>query len=148
MAETYSVTTGTIAFAAATAKTVVELIAPATQPGRLYFAEVSFDGSASGAGVKVELVRFTATGTGTAYVPLRANGEGQNKAGLITAKVNDTVEPTGATPARTSFVPLSALNPPMWSLGREFYIPTSTILGVRVTSPVAINGAVNLEYEE
>jgi len=110
--------------------------------------DVSFDGSASGNNAKVELVRYTATGTGTVYAPLRGNGEAQNKASLLTAKVNDTAEPAGGTVIRTWYVPLSGLLPYLLPLGRELYVPVSSWLGVRVTSPVAINGAVNLEYEE
>lgn len=147
MAETFRIDTGALALTAV-AKSVIEIIAGSTVTARLTAITFSFDGSASGNNAKCEILRATGTGTGTAYTPLRGNGEAQNRAALCTAKINDTVEPTGITIVTTTYVPLAAAYPYLWPLGRELYLPTSNIFAIRITPPVAITGAVNLEFEE
>lgn len=151
MAECYSITTGIgtpIALSAATAKTVIEVAAASTQTARLVQASVSFDAAAAAAGIKVELVRYATTGTGTAYTPLKYNGEAQNRAALCTAKVNDTVEPATPTVVECWYVPNTAGQFWQLPLGREVYVPSSTLMGIRVTSAAAVNCAANLIFEE
>lgn len=151
MAEEYSVTTGIgtpIALSAATAKTVVEVAAGSTATARLVQAAVSFDAATPAAGIKVELVRYATTGTGTTYTPLKYNGEAQNRAALCTAKVNDTVEPSTPTVVECWYIPNTAGQFWQLPLGRECYIPSSTLLGIRITSAAAVNCAANLLFEE
>lgn len=151
MAEVYGVTTGIgtpIALAAATAKTVIEVAAPSTATCRLVQAAVSFDASAAAAGIKVEVVRYATTGTGTTYTPLKYNGEGQARAALCTAKVNDTVEPGTPVPVECFYVPNTAGQFWQLPLGRELYVAPSTLVGIRVTSAAVVNCAANLIFEE
>lgn len=149
MAETYTVQVGSVTLTAATAKTMVEIAAPSTQSFRMIAVSVWFDGSVSGtSNAKVEIVRYATTGTGTAYTPLRANGEAQNKAALCTAKVSDTVEPGTPTVVKTWSVPLSSGMIVQWPLGRELYATVSTLMGIRVTAPVAAICSVDIEFEE
>jgi hypothetical protein len=150
MAEVYSVTTGIatpVALAAATAKTVIE-IASGAQTGRMVQAAVSFDASAAAAGIKVEVVRYATTGTGTTYTPLKYNGEAQNRVAVMTAKVNDTVEPGTPTPIECWYVPNTAGQFWQLPLGRDLYIPASLIIGIRITSAAVVNCAANLLFEE
>jgi hypothetical protein len=151
MAEVYGVTTGIqtpIALAAATAKTVIEISAPSTSTCRVIQASVSFDASVAAAGIKVEVVRYATTGTGTTYTPLKYNGEGQARAALCTAKTNDTVEPGTPISIEGWFVPNTAGQFWQLPLGRELYVPASTFLGLRVTSAAIVNCAANLLFEE
>lgn len=150
MAEVYSVTTGIttpIALAAATAKTIIE-IASGAQTGRFVQGSVSFDAAIPAAGIKAELVRYATTGTGTTYTPLKYNGESQNRAAVMTAKVNDTVEPGTPTPVEGWFIPNTAGQFWQMPLGREFYIPTNIIWGFRLTSAAVINCVGNILFEE
>ena len=151
MAECYGVTTGIgtpIALAAATAKTVIEVAAPSTATARLIQAAVSFDASAAAAGIKVELMRYATTGTGTAYTPIKYNGEGQARAALCTAKTNDTVEPGTPITVEAWYVPNTGGQFWQLPLSRECYLPSSTLLGIRVTSAAVVNCAANLLFEE
>lgn len=151
MAEVFSVSSGIgtpVALVANTPKTVVEVSAGATTSARIVQAAVSFDAATAAAGIKVELVRFAATGTGTAYTPLRYNGEAQARSAVCTAKTNDTVEPTTPTTVEAWYVPNTAGQFWQLPLGREVYLPPSTTMGLRVTSAAAVNCAVNLLFEE
>lgn len=151
MAEVYGITTGIqtpVALAAATAKTVIELAAPSTATARVVQASVTFDAATAGAAVKVEMVRYATTGTGTTYVPLKYNGEGQARAALCTAKVNDTAEPGTPVPVECWYVQNTGGQFWQLPLGRECYVPPSTLIGLRVTAPAAVNCAANLAFEE
>jgi hypothetical protein len=111
-------------------------------------AAVSFDASTAAAAIKVELVRYATTGTGTTYTPLKYNGEGQARASLCTAKVNNTVEPGTPVAVECWYVPNTAGQFWQLPLGREMYVPPSTLLGIRVTSAAAVNCAANMAFEE
>lgn len=148
MAEVYGVTNGGVALAAATAKTVIELAIPATGSGRIVQVACSFDASTAAAAIVVELVRFATTGTGTAYTPLRYNGEGQNRAAVWTAKINNTVEGGTPTVVESYFVPNTSGQFWQYPLGRELYCPSSTFIGLRVTSAAIVNCRATLAFEE
>lgn len=148
MAELYSIDTGSIALTAGTAKTCLEISTSTTVTGRFKKLRISSDTTSAGS-IKVELISGT-TGTGTAYTPKKVNGEGQNRAANVTAKINDTVEPTAVTVLETWILPTPLggyLEQHM--LGLERYVPVSSMYGVRLTSTtVSPNVAVYLEVEE
>lgn len=148
MARLYSVTNGTVSLSAATAKTVIELAAGATIQADLCEVAVSFDASSAAAGIKVEIVRYATTGTGTAYTPLKCNAAAQSLASIVTAKVNDSAEPATPTVVDTYYVPNTAGQFWQLPLGREIALAPSTILGIRVTSAAVVNCAANLKFEE
>jgi hypothetical protein len=148
MAEVYSVTAGAVALTAATAKTVIEITTTSTKPARVVQWSATLDASAAAAGVKVELVRYTGASTGSAYTPLKYNGEGQAIAAQTSAKTNDTVEPTTPTVVETYYIPNTAGIFVQYPLGREHYVPISTIWGIRVTSAAVVNVSANLAFEE
>lgn len=151
MARVYGVTTGIgtpIALAAATAKTIIEVAAGAAACADIVQASVSFDASTAAAGIKVELVRYTTTGTGTAYTPTRYNAAAQMMASVCTAKTNDTVEPGTPTVLEAWYVPNTAGQFWQLPLGREVSLPPSTLIGLRVTSAAIVNCSGNLLFEE
>lgn len=150
MAEVYSVQTGALAVSASTTKTYLGLITSATSTGRLVAASVSFDEDAATLNPAVELVRFTTDGTGTAYTPLRYNADGQNRAAVFTAKTNYTVEPTTPTVVETWYIPITSGQFWQLPLGREFYLPVSTVTGLRIVTQSGVTGNVriNAQFEE
>lgn len=150
MAECYSVHTGALAIAATTTKTFASIITSATATGRLIQASVSFDGTGSLTPPAIEIVRFTTDGTGTAYTPLRFNGEGQARAAVATAKTNYTAEPGTPTVVESYFVPNTSGMFWQYPLGRELYLPPSTVTGLRIVTASGVTGnvRVNLAFEE
>ena len=148
MARDYMVNSGAIALAAATAKTVVELLTPAGVSADVVQVSVTFDASTAGAGIVVELCRGAATGTGTAQTPARYNDAAQMIAPSTAAKVNDTVEPATLTVIESYFVPNTAGLFWQLPLGRELVIAPATLLSLRVTSAVVVNVRANVIFEE
>jgi hypothetical protein len=150
VAKVYTVTTGAVALVAATAKTVAEVTTGAGVTNAWVGFDVTFDGvTATNVPVKVEIVSYTGASTGTAFTPLRANGEAQNVAAVSTAKINDTVEPTTPTVRRTWFIPPTSGVLWQFPLGREIgYMPVSSIYGIRCTAANGVNVAINLDFEE
>jgi hypothetical protein len=146
----YTVTTGGVALVAATAKTVAEITTGSGVTNAWVSFDVTFDGAtATNVPVKVELVSYTGASTGTAFTPLKANGEAQNVAATSTAKVNDTVEPTTPTVRRSWAIPPTSGVLFQFPLGREVaYMPVSSIYGIRCTAPNGVNVYVQIDFEE
>lgn len=147
MAVQYVITTGSTALTAATAKTMVEVTSTANVPPEWVAVDITFNGVTSTAvPVTVDFCTYTATGTGTTYTPKRfgqALGVAQS-----TTKINDTVEPTVPVVLFSWFVPPTSGISYQWPLGRELFQPTSTIMGIRLTAPAAVNAIINLTIEE
>jgi hypothetical protein len=149
VAKLYTVTTGSVALTATTAKTVAELTTTSATTLVWVGFEITFDGAtATNVPVKVELVSYTGASTGTAFTLLKANGEAQNMAATSTAKINDTVEPTGPTVRRSWAIPPTSGVLFQYPLGREIgYQPASSIYGIRCTAPNNVNVYVNADVE-
>lgn len=147
MSVQYVITTGSTALVAATAKTAIEIASTANVPPEWITAEISFNGvTQANTPVTVDFCTYAATGTGTAYTPKRF-GQAVGVSS-VTAKVNDTVEPTTPTVLYSWFItPLSGIWYPM-PLGRELLQAVSTIQGIRLTAPQVVNYIVNLTIEE
>lgn len=144
----YSVNNGGSTLVAATAKTLVEITTPSTQEVRLKQLAVSFNDSAAAAGTKVELVTYTGASTGTAYTPKRYNADAQARPANTSAKINDSVEPTSPTVIDVFYLPNTAGLMLQWPLGCEYFVPVSTIFGVRITAAGTPSAAVTLIFEE
>ena len=148
MARDYAVTSGVVALAAATAKTVIELVTPAGVSADIVQVSVTFDAATAGAGIVVELCRGAATGTGTVQVAARYNDAAQMVAASTTAKFNDTVEPATMTVIESYYVPNTAGQFWQLPLGRELVMAPSTLLSLRVTSALVVNVRANVIFEE
>lgn len=149
MAEQYSAICPSQALAAATAKTLIELTTGSTIDMVLIGFDVGFDGiSASAVPVKVELITYTTTGTGTTYTPNRV-GQNQGRASITTAKNNMTVEGTGSITVIANWVisPTTSFSY-LYPLGREVALPPSKSIGLRVTAPAIVNATANAYFEE
>lgn len=132
-------TEGEVALVAATAKTVLQIVAPTNQRLLLKGFSVSFDGVAStDAPVQVHLVKQTTAGTSSPGTPVR-DGDPGSETIQTTSRIAITVEPT-----TTDILRRYEVHPQGGSIERAFDldnipIPGGTRLGLRCTAPNAVN---------
>lgn len=137
-----------VSLSAATGKTVVQVVAAANHAVKVWGLGVSFNGvSNTDEPALVQLVRQTDAGTATALTPvLKDDSIGDTLDS--TAQHTATAEPTGST------VIWEAYCHPQTGL-REFFnektcpvIGAGDRLGVKVTSPAAVDVTVHVDCEE
>lgn len=156
MAAGYVVKTGTTAtaLAAATAKTLVNLIASANKAPLLCEMSASFDGvTASAVPVLVDLGYSTQAGAGTpgtSPTPTLIRGRGT---AVSTSAVDYSVEPTALTAFKHWFVtPNGGLLVIQYPLGREAQGDlsggTNKALFLRANAPAIVNARAYMEFEE
>lgn len=148
-------TAGATALAAATAKTLIMIIAGANRQCVMTEFSNSFDGvTASNTPVLIELVgstQATAGTPGTSPTPYLIRGLG---AALATAAESYSVEPTVLTQAKEYLVtPNGGCLVVQFPLGREYQSNLSgsaTLLGIgiRDTAPQVVNARAYVEFEE
>lgn len=139
---------GAVALVAATAKTVLTVIAPATFGIDLTGFEIGFDGvTASDKAVLVEVVLFSADGTGTAGTVNQEYGRAITAG--FTSKYNYSVEPTGVgVVRRLSLTPIGGLVIVMFPFGQTVDTAPSQGAGLRCTAPTsAVNVNATLHFE-
>jgi len=138
------------ALAASTAKTLVQLVTPATCRARLAEFGVSFDGvTASNPPVAVDLIRQTTPGTATAFTPVPFDPAAT--AADTSANVNATVEPTAGSILGSWLVtPAGGLLVVQFPLDDEPVVGASGYLGLRVTpgAAIAANATAYLRWRE
>jgi hypothetical protein len=140
-------TEGEIALGAATAKTILQIVAPANQRLDLRSFSVSFDGtSAAAEGVQVELMRQTSAGTMTAATPVK-DGAGAETI-QATAQKNATSEPTSGDILRRYDIDPDVGGYERVFDKRELEVLGGTRLGIRCTAPAAVNVTGHLTWEE
>jgi hypothetical protein len=146
-------TAGNIALAAATAKTILNVINGTNTITRLCELGVSFDGvTPTAVPVTVELCYSTQAGAGTptggTFTPTQMRGPTRTPQAL--GSRNYTAEPTVLTVWKRWLVP--AFNGSMvlpFPLGREpEQILTADGLALRCTAPAIVNVQAYLEFEE
>jgi hypothetical protein len=141
-------TEGEIALVAATAKTILQLVAPANQRLLLVGLGISFDGTTStDEPVTVELVKQSDAGTSSAATPVR-DGDPGSETIQTTARKNATAEPTS-----TDVLRRYQIHPQGGGHERVFDadaipIPGGTRLGLRCTAPQAVNATAFMVSEE
>lgn len=145
-------TTADVALSAATAKTILSVIAAASKPLRVVEFGVSFDGtSATAEPVTVELCKSTqaTTGTSTSQSPVQIRGA--TRTADASGARNYTAEPTVLTAIKRWLVhPQTGIVIP-FPLGRE---PETAIaadaeaLCLRLTAPATVNAQAYIEFEE
>lgn len=146
-----------IALTAATARTCLMVLAPATCGGQLIEVSVTFDGVTAGnTPVLVELVKSSnatnsTPGTGnTSVTPVQSRGDGNTSgaglAPLFTSFAASTSEPTVLTVVKRWLVPPTSGLLYQAPLGRELAIIPSSGVGIRLTAPQAVNARVGLEF--
>lgn len=142
-------TEGEVSLSAATAKTVLNVIAPASKGVTVVAWKIDFDGVTAGAEpVLIELCRSTQAGAGTssAATPRRKRGPA-GTVGASAAK-NYTVEPTTITLIEDYAVdPYKGLFAIQYPLGREADVFAEGAL-LRLTAPAAVACRAIIEFEE
>ena len=141
-------TEGELALAAATAKTILQLVAPANIHLAVRGFSVSFDGvSATAEPVQVDLVTQTAAGTMTAATPVkeRIGGAGTIQA---TAQKNASAEPTTTDILRRYNIHPQTGREIRFGLDDEFVIEGGARLGLRCTAPAIVNVVGHISFEE
>jgi hypothetical protein len=142
---------GEIALAAAgTAKTILQLVAPANQRLDCRSVSIGFDGvNPSAEPITVELLRQTTAGTMTAATPVKDSAGAESI--QSTAQKNATAEPTaGDVLRRWEHHPQAGSFERVFDK-REIEIPGGTRLGLRATIPTAgaaVNATAHISAEE
>jgi hypothetical protein len=138
-------------------KTLLQIATPSTRMIKVVEWGISFDGFAAAAPIKVELVQTDVAATVTAHVAagVQPYDDPNAPASLVTLGTSATgYTATGEgsiTATRTADVQLVAPTAQyvrMWPLGREFKVPISKFLRVRVTAAAAVNAYTYVVWEE
>jgi hypothetical protein len=137
--------------AAGTAKTILNVIAPASFGLVLVGFEISFDGvTAAAAPALVEVGQCSqgATGTSAGSPPTPVQVRGQTIAHGCTIGFNYSVEPTTITTAYDWWLdPYKGVFDRLWPQGRELEQGVSKALTCRVTAPAIVNARCSMEFE-
>jgi hypothetical protein len=146
----YTAQSGSVALSAATAKTVLMIIAPATFGIDLRSIDLAFDGvTAANTPVLVELVSSTQAGAGTTgSTPTVTQGYGRAITAGFTAGAGYSVEPTVLTVLDAwTLSPNGGLVIRDWPLGEGYDQDVSKGLGLRLTAPQTVNARCTMKFE-
>ena len=137
-----------VALVAATAKTVLQLVAPANHRLKVKSWGVFFDGtSATGEPVQVELMRQTTAGTMTALT-LRKTDDSIAEALQATAQHSATAEPTSGDLLMAAEVHPQSGFVESLPFGDEYIVGGSDRVGIVCTAPAGVNVRSFMRYEE
>lgn len=142
--------TDEIALTAATAKTVLQLIAASGHRVTVLGWGVFFDGtSASAEPVQVDVLRQTSAGTGGDALTLQKFDDSIADSLATTALDDiDGSEPTGSTILDMAEVHPQASYEVMYPFGQEIIIGAGDRLGIRCTAPAAVNVRAKIRFTE
>lgn len=136
-----------IALSAATAKTVLQLIAPANQRLLVKGLGVFFDGTEPlNQPVEIYLVKQSTAGTMTAATPVRETPG--NETVQATAAINATAEPTTASTLRRLECHPQSGYEVLLPLGEEIVVAGGERLGLICNAPQAVNCHAYARWEE
>jgi hypothetical protein len=149
VADIYVCSTVNNALAAATAETLIQLVAPATVRARIIEFGVMFDGVTSTAEpVDIRLVRQTTAGTASAgtLVPLDAGAP----TSLLTSQITFTAEPTNTNVLGAWMIhPQGGMLVIKWDLWAEAPVMNvSTRLGLEATAAATVNTTAYIKWVE
>lgn len=146
----YKIVADGVALVAATAKTVVMVVAPATRRAKLKGVSLGFRGvTSTDVPVKVEIVRSTQATAGTSSPQTPIAVDSADPAALCSGAKAFTAEPTVLTAIEEfSVTPTGGTVILQIPLGDEPNCPVSNGLGVRLTAPQAQTVDITLHFEE
>ena len=145
----YTGKTAAIALAAATAKTLLELTAGAADQVKIKEWWVEFDGvTATAVPALVEVLRFSASMTGTATPPTGVPKDAADGAVAATLKHNATGEGTAGVVLYRHNVPPTSGKHVLFPLGDEIVVPLSGMIGIRVTAPAIGHPVVGCGWDD
>jgi hypothetical protein len=140
-------TEGQIALAAATAKTIVQVVAAANHQIAIKGISVSFDGASSSAvPVQVDLCKQSTAGTSSAGTPVEETATGLTL--QTTSRITVTVEPTLVSVLRRFEVHPQAGILEKFTLEDEILVANSGRIGLRCTAPATVNCLGHISFEE
>ena len=148
MSDIYGIAqTAEVALAAATAKTVVQLVAPANHRVKVLGWGVFFDGtSVTAEPVQVTVSRQTTAGTASALTPVQTRPVAETI--QCTAQHTATVEPTTTDTIETIEVHPQSGYEVRYPLGQEIVIGGGGRVGIICTAPAIVNVRAKLIFEE
>jgi hypothetical protein len=141
-------TTAEIALTAATAKTVIQLVAAANHRIKILSWGVYFDGTSTTAEpVQVRLLRQTTAGTMSALTPTKRDDSIADTL-LTTAQHTATAEPTAG-----DIIEVKEVHPQMgyekiYPFGGEVIVGGGDRIGVECTAPAGVNVRAEIVFEE
>lgn len=140
--------TAEIALSAATAKTIIQLVAATNHRVKLLSWGVFFDGTSTTAEpVQVRLLRQTTAGTMSALTPTKRDDSIADTL-LTTAQHTATVEPTAGDLIEGVEVHPQQGYQVWYPLGGEFIIGGGDRAGIEVTAPATVNVRGMFIFEE
>lgn len=143
-----SAVTAEVALSAATAKTVLQLVAASNHRAKVLGWSVSFDGvSTTDAPVVVELERQTTAGTMTSLTPKKLD-DSLAETLQTTAQHTATVEPTSGDLLDSMNVHPQGGYQVMYPLGQEPIVGGGDRVGIVCTAPAAVNVIAKILFEE
>ena len=142
-------TSRSLALSAATARTVLQVVAASNHRVKVPEWGVSFDGASNTAvPVLVELVRQSSAGSGSSAVTLSKADESTDETLQTTAIDGCTSEPTGSEVIHAELVHPQAGYTWQSQFGGELLIKGGTRLGLRCTAPAGVNCKARITLEE
>ena len=143
----FAVTTAEIALTAATAKTVLQIVAAANHRIHIQSWGFWFDGvSTTAEPVQARLLKQTTAGTMSAATPVKVGTYDETL--QVTAQHTATAEPTASDVYAVKEIHPQQGYQEIRPLGREWIIPGGTRLGLELTAPATVNVRVEIEGEE
>jgi hypothetical protein len=141
-------TTAEIALTAATARTLLQLLAPANHRVRLLGWGIFFDGTSPTAEpVQVRLLRQTSAGTMSALTPVKTDASLAETL-LTTAQHTATVEPAAGDVLWAGEVHPQAGYSELLPWGTEILIQGGGRIGIEATAPAGVNARAWVSFEE
>lgn len=139
-------------------KTLLQVATPSNQDIHVVEWGISFDGSSAGTPIECELVDTGTVGAGTltSLTPALYSPDAQAASlcvgGASATGFNSGSSTEGST-TTTRYGDLQLVAPTnqyvkQWPLGREFYVPVSHFLRVRVTAAAAVNAYTYVVWQE
>ena len=144
----FHIPSGEIALSAATAQTLLEVLAAANHRAKVL--GINFFGkgvSTTGTPIKIDIARITTTGTGTAGTTIKNNAD-DGETIQTTFEFDHSVEPTYGAILQTWEVHPQTGMILHFPLGQEVIINGGDLLGVRATAAEAVTCTCNLLMEE
>jgi len=139
--------TAEVALTAATAKTVLQLIAASNHPVKVKSWGVFFDGvSVTGEPVQVRLLRQTDAGTMSALTPVERSITGVTL--QTTAQHTATAEPTAGNVLAAREVHPQGGYQEIFPAGDEILLGSAGRLGIECTAPANVNVRAEIVFEE
>lgn len=141
--------TAEVALTAATAKTVLQIVAPTNQRLKVTRWGVYFDGTSTSAEpAQVELMVQTTAGTMSSLTLLKVKPRGSSETIQSTAQHTATSEPTASDIQDVAEVHPQGGYEVIYPIGQEREVAGGGRLGIKITAPANVNVRAKIEYEE